>query len=174
MRRLSRLLLAAGAAVIAIPAAAGTAPTSEDPVLMHGIGSLRIGLKADALERRFTARPADRDFETENDCGYWTSPRLPGLSLMVVDGRLARIDVNDPAWRTRSGARVGMDQQQMLDLYRGLMRTEPHPYTDPEGKYLVYRARHEPFGLIAETSDGKVRSIRVGYWKNVQWIEGCL
>jgi hypothetical protein len=174
MRRLSRLFLAAGVAAIALPAAAGTAPTTDDPILMRGIGPLRIGLTAAALERRFAARPVDRDFEAENDCGYWTSPRLPGLALMVVEGRLARIDVTDPGWRTRSGARVGMDQQQMLDLYGGLMRVEPHPYTDPEGKYLVYRARREPFGLIAETSAGKVQSIRVGYWKNVEWIEGCL
>ena|SRR5687767_9417322 len=174
MRRLTRLFLAAGVAATAISVAAAKAPTPRDPVLMRGIGTLRIGLPAAALERRFAARPVDRDFEAENDCGYWTSPRLPGLALMVFEGRLARIDVTDPAWRTRSGGRVGMDQQQMLDLYGGLMRVEPHPYTDPEGKYLVYRARHEPFGLIAETSAGKVQSIRVGYWDNVQWIEGCL
>ena len=173
MRRVSLSLLAACLAATALPAG-GAAPTPRDPVLLHGIGPLRIGLGARELRSRFGARPVDPDFESEIGCGYWTSPRLPDLSLMVVDNRLVRIDITGPGWRTRSGAAVGMTQDSVLALYGKAMRVEPHPYTDPAGKYLVYRARNEPFGLIAETQAGKLVSMRIGYWKNVEWIEGCL
>ena len=53
------------------------------------------------------------------------------------------------------------------------MRVEPHPYRGPEGKYLIVRARAEPLGLIVETWGGRARSMRVGYWRSVQLIEGC-
>jgi hypothetical protein len=93
--------------------------------------------------------------------------------MMVVGGRLVRIDTDDPRYRTRSGARVGMSEREVRALYGAQLRVEPHPYTAPDGHYLVYRARSEPFGLIFETDRGRVISFRVGYWENVQWIEGC-
>ena len=37
----------------------------------------------------------------------------------------------------------------------------------------VYRARGEPYGMIVETDNGRAIALRVGYWENVQWIEGC-
>ena len=51
----------------------------------------------------------------------------------------------------------------------------PHPYTGPEGHYLVYRARAEPYGLIFEThyETGRAETMRVGLWTYVQLIEGC-
>lgn len=55
------------------------------------------------------------------------------------------------------------------------MRVEPGPYTGPEGHYLVYRARGEPYGLIFATDpdSGRAIAFRVGLWDYVQLIEGC-
>lgn len=148
------------------------AAAPDAPVTLHGIGELRVGLGAQALRDRFRAS-REEGFDPDESCSYWRSPDYPGLGLMVVDGRLVRIDIDEARYRTASGAQVGMSEDRMLALYRGRMRVERHPYTDPDGKYLVYEARDEPFGLIAETHDGRVISMRVGYWDNVQWIEGC-
>lgn len=144
-----------------------------DPVTMQGIGPLRVGISLETLRRRFGARLDGEGQDSGEPCTYWTSPRHPGLAFMVVEGRLVRIDIDDPAYRTRSGVRVGMSERDIRRIYGGRMRVEEHPYTHPEGKYLVYQARDEPYGLIVETDDGRALSMRVGYWENVQWIEGC-
>lgn len=68
-----------------------------------------------------------------------------------------------------------MTEAEIRAIYGAAMQVEPHPYTGPEGHYLVYRARNEPYGMIVETNPetGRASSIRVGRWDAVQLIEGC-
>jgi hypothetical protein len=68
-----------------------------------------------------------------------------------------------------------MREAEIRSLYRTAIRVEPHPYTGPEGHYLVYRARSQPFGMIFATDyrTGRVDSFRIGRWRYVQLIEGC-
>ena len=143
----------------------------DDAVTLHGIGALRIGASEAELGRMGAVREDPPD--DESDCTYWHLPDRDGLALMVAGGRLVRIDIQDAAYRTRSGAHVGMGEAEIRALYGRAMRVQPHPYEGPEGHYLVYRAASEPYGMIVETDGRTAQSLRVGLWENVQWIEGC-
>lgn len=145
------------------------------PVVMtlNGLGPLRIGTPAAELLARHRAVPGEPYPDPEVDCAYWTSPLYPGVNMMVSGGRLVRIETEDKSYRTPGGARVGLSEAELRALYGARMRVEPHPYMGPEGKYLIVRARSEPLGMIVETWGGQARSIRVGYWRSVQLIEGC-
>jgi hypothetical protein len=147
--------------------------SGETPVTLHGIGDLRIGMSVAELRGR-GATMEENPLE-EGDCNYWHLPGRDGLAFMVVGGRVVRIDIQNPAYRTRSGAHVGMSEAEVRALYGSAMRVEPHPYTGPEGHYLVYRARSEPYGLIFATDyqTGRAENFRVGLWDYVQLIEGC-
>jgi hypothetical protein len=162
------MAMIASALALALAAAA----PGDEPLTLQGVGELRIGLPLAELRSRFGATP-EYEPDPEMNCSYWEAPAFPGLAMMVVDDRLVRIDVTDARWRTRSGARIGMTDREVRAMYGAQMRVEPHPYTEPEGTYLVYEARDEPFGLIFETDNGRIISYRVGRWDNVQWIEGC-
>ena len=155
-----------------IAAALMTAPW-DAPVTLHGIGGLRIGTPVAAL-RRMGARGENYP-DPDVDCSYWQAPRWPGLMMMVSGGRVVRIETEDRRYRTASGARVGMTEAEIRRIYGSGMRVEPHPYTGPQGHYLVYRARGEPYGLIVETDpdSGRATQFRVGTWEAVQLIEGC-
>jgi hypothetical protein len=154
-------------------AALALADPWDAPMTMQGIGSLRIGTPVAAL--RAMGASEERYPDEEVDCAYWRTERWPGLAMMVSGGRVVRIETEDARYRTASGARVGMGEAEVRALYGAAMRVEPHPYTGPEGHYLVYRARREPYGLIVETSaeSGRAISLRVGTWQAVQLIEGC-
>ena len=143
------------------------------PVTLHGVGELRIGMPVAQL-RRMGAAMEQNPIE-EGDCNYWHLRGRGGIALMVVGGRVVRIDIDNPAYRTPAGAHVGMREAEIRALYGSAIRVEPHPYTGPEGHYLVYRARAEPFGMIFATDyrTGRVDSFRVGLWRYVQLIEGC-
>jgi len=145
----------------------------EQSVTLHGVGDLRIGMPAAELRQR-GARMEPNPLE-EGDCNYWYLPGRDGLAFMVVGGRVVRIDIQNSAYRTVSGAHVGMSEAEVRAIYGPAMRVEPHPYTGPEGHYLVYRARAEPYGLIFEThyETGRAETMRVGLWTYVQLIEGC-
>jgi hypothetical protein len=154
-------------------ALAAAAPPAPDLMTLNGIGALRIGTPAAELRTRFRAVSGEAYPDPEVDCAHWTSPLYPGVQMMVSGGRLVRIETEDPRYRTPGGARVGLAESELRSLYGARMRVEPHPYMGPEGKYLIVRARREPLGLIVETWGGKARSMRVGYWRSVQLIEGC-
>jgi hypothetical protein len=153
-------------------ALAAAAPAPE-AMTLRGVGPLRVGLGTADLAERFRAVAGEPYPDPEVDCAYWTSPLYPGLQLMVSGGRLVRIETEDPRYFLPSGARVGLAESELRRRYGARMRVEPHPYMGPEGKYLIVRARHEPLALIVETWDGRARSLRIGYWRSVQLIEGC-
>jgi len=152
-------------------AAALLAAPWDAPLTMHGIGTLRIGTPVAALRRM--GATGENYPDPEIDCSYWRTPRWPGLLMMVSGGRVVRIETEDARYRTASGARVGMTEAGVRRLYGSAMRVDPHPYTGPQGHYLVYRARGEPYGLIVETDGQAATQIRVGTWEAVQLIEGC-
>lgn len=152
-------------------AAAALAAPWDAPMTFHGIGTLRIGTPVAALRR--IGATGENYPDPEIDCSYWRTPRWPGLLMMVSGGRVVRIETEDRRYRTASGARVGMTEAQIRRLYGPAMRVEAHPYTGPQGHYLVYRPRRAPYGLIIETDGRRATQVRVGSWEAVQLIEGC-
>ena len=161
-------------ATVSMALALAAAAPGDTPVTLQGIGPLRVGLSLDALRRRFGATSEYGPYpDPEVDCEFFRSPAFPGVSMMVTGGRVVRIDIDDRRYRTRSGARIGMTEGEIRAIYGRQMRVEPHPYTDPVGRYLVYEARDEPFGMIFETQEGRAISFRVGYRDYVSLIEGC-
>jgi hypothetical protein len=151
-------------------AAALIAAPWDAPLTLHGIGALRIGTPVAALRRM--GATGENYPDPDVDCSYWRAPRWPGLMMMVSGGRVVRIETEDRRYRTASGARVGMTEAEIRRVYPR-MRVEPHPYTGPQGHYLIYRARGEPYGLIVETDGRRATQVRVGTWEAVQLIEGC-
>lgn len=147
-----------------------TAPWDQ-PLTFQGIGTLRIGTPVAALRRM--GATGENYPDPEIDCSYWRTPRWPGLLMMVSGGRVVRIETEDRRYRTASGARIGMTEAAIRRLYGPAMRVQPHPYTGPQGHYLVYRARGAPYGLIIETDGARATQVRVGTWEAVQLIEGC-
>lgn len=143
----------------------------DAPLTLQGIGTLRVGTTVAQL-RRMGARGENYP-DPDVDCSYWRAPRWPGLAMMVSGGRVVRIETEDRRYRTASGARIGMAEAEIRRRYGRAMRVQPHPYTGPEGHYLVYRARGAPYGLIVETDGRRATQIRVGTWEAVQLIEGC-
>jgi len=159
-------------AAMALAAAAPEKEPEEAPVTTRGVGALRIGMPSAAL-RRLGAEPAEAP-ERAGGCHYWRVRTGDRIRLMVVNDRLVRIDITNPAYRTWSGAGVGMTEAAIRRIYGRAIRVQPHPHTSPEGRYLIYRRDGDRYGLIIETdADTRAAMMRVGYWQNVQWSEGC-
>ena len=110
-----------------------------------------------------------RHLATLQECVYAKVPAAAGLLVMLVDGKVVRIDVIDKAVATAAGARVGDTEARIRELYPGL-RAEPHKYTD--GHYLVVDTMPRPSVGIR---DGRraCNRYRAGVIPQVDWVEGC-
>lgn len=141
---------------------------------MQGIGPIRIGMTV-AHAAGLLGTPRIDRIEPEDACGYAWFPRAPeGVSFMLAGDTLVRTNVDTTGFRTATGVGVGSRETEVLAAYAGMVRVEPHPYTGPEGHYLIV---DDPavsgFRMIFETDGTVVTSLRAGRLPEVDLIEGC-
>ena len=94
--------------------------------------------------------------------------------FMVVNGQIARVDVNDSTISTVEGARIGDTEQRIMELYPNRVTVQPHKYSD--GHYLVITPSSPAdsgFRIIFETDSQRVTTYRAGRMPEVEYIEGC-
>jgi hypothetical protein len=145
-----------------------------------GIGPLRVGMSpaeaGTALGAEFagdgTAEPGVPDA-----CEYARSAALPpGVMVMLVGGRVARVEVDSGATTSAAGVRIGDAEARVRELYRGReLRVQPHKYE--AGQYLIVlpqSPRDTLHRIVFETdSAGVVKRFRGGVIPPVEYVEGC-
>lgn len=142
-------------------------------VEVTGFGPIRIGMSVqEVVEALDGAVDAPEGLD---GCDYIFPRGWPeGISLMVVQGRVARIEVGQGEVRTAAGARIGASEQEIRALYRGQVEVRPHKYTD--GNVLIVSPAG-PLGaehrIVFETNGSVVERYRAGVLPAVEWVEGC-
>lgn len=143
-----------------------------------GYGPLRAGMtlaEASKALGRATTPGTPRDPHCDHVTLDGKSGAESGLLLMVVDGRVARVELRDSSTSTAAGARIGDSEARVKALYPGRVRVEPHKYTD--GHYLIVprgAGADSLYRLVFETdAKGRVTLLRGGRYPEIQWIEGC-
>ena len=140
-------------------------------VSMDGAGPFTPGMSlADARERipglEAPATPAE-------GCDYASiSGRNKEVSFLIVEDKLARIDVITPDVPTDKGIRVGDTEDKVRAAYGSNLTVEPHKYI--EGHYLIVNNPADTtVALIFETDGTAVTRYRLGTQPVVRWVEGC-
>ena len=111
----------------------------------------------------------------DDPCYYLPAdPHVPGVSFMVFNETIARVDVFTGPVTTRSGAGIGMTEAEIRNLFPN--QIEQQPKVDG-GKYLEFVPVDQAdakFRVLFETDpDGVVTTFRAGRLPEVRWVEGC-
>ena len=147
----------------------------QPQVQINGMGDLRIGMTLGEAERAARSKLVPSG-KIDREC-YYVRPHKGSqhISMMVVEGRIARIDINPgSSIKTLSGAGIGDSEQQIEKLYRDRLKVSPHKYTD--GHYLTFLPigkADRNYRLIFETDGRRVVNYRVGKMPEVGYVEGC-
>lgn len=151
-------------------AAAEAAPPR---VGIDGYGKLRIGMSASAARAALGAAWTDSGAGRGDACRHVRIAEAGStMRAMLVGETVARIEVDSGGVVTDRGARVGDSEERIDSLYRGLVRVEPHKYTD--GNYLVVTPDADTTRRIVFETDGqRVTRYRAGRTPEVEWVEGC-
>lgn len=156
--------------------------TENSRLALNGIGPIRIGMTVDEASRAAGVRlvktlSAGR---TEEYCSYFEPQGEPkGISFMVINGRIPRIDISSERITTIRGARIGDTEERIFSLYPGQIQATRHPYQGGppyNGKYLTFvpkDATDKKYRIIFETSKHRVQRFRSGKLPEVEAIEGC-
>lgn len=139
-----------------------------------GIGAVRIGMTINqvsaALGEQYST-PTDKDEQT---CFYLEPKRHPDTGIMMLDGRVARVDVfrsekGPPSTATVKGIRVGDSETRVKEAYGQAVNVSQHHYTD--GHYLTLQSGN--YALRFETDENKVTSFYAGTLAAISLVEGC-
>jgi len=152
--------------------------SAADTITTGGLGPIRIGMNPQEANIAAGYSLAISDFFDE--ACYYLSPEpvLDNVGFMVSDGVIARIDVFPGSEvTTRSGARIGYTEAQIIGLFGDKIETAPHDNVTG-GKYLIFVPVDEAdknFRVVFETDEtGTVTTYRSGRLDEVLWEQGCL
>lgn len=158
-----------GAALVVAVSVAAVAAEPSQGVGFEGLGNIRIGMPLwtllDALHAQVTVEAI------EGGCTSIYDSVPPKLTFMVVDGRLARIEVNTPDVATLSGIRVGDTESDVAAAYGGRVEVSDHEYQ--EGHYLTVYSRDRSSAVVFDTDGERIRSFRIGRLPEALHVEGC-
>jgi hypothetical protein len=96
-----------------------------------------------------------------------------GVGVMIVKGKVARIDVDTGAVTTEEGAKIGDSEDRIKTIYGDDLQIRPHEYTN--GHYMIVKGDSASAGkeIVFETDGKNVTMFRAGRLPEVEWVEGC-
>jgi hypothetical protein len=140
-----------------------------------GLGQIQIGMTlAEAvnmglLNERPDMKPA---------CDYVfpaVGAGIPfGVNVMVVKGKIARIDVDTGTVTTEDGAKIGDTEDRIKSIYGDELKITPDKYI-PGGHNMAVMGDSASAGkaLVFVTDGQRVTMFRAGRLPEVEWVEGC-
>ena len=161
--------------IVAAEAGTDTA-TAHASLTDSSFGDIRIGMTLPQLAQAIGPLGDTTKMNRECDIVAASDPyRLPaGVSITQVNGRVARIDIENDSIATDKGIRVGDSEDKVKQAYGKDLIVEPHKYID--GHYLEFRTGADSAtatGVVFETDGKKVTTFRAGFWDAVRLVEGC-
>ena len=141
----------------------------------EGLGQIQIGMTLDDAVNMglLNERP---DLKVDCDFVYpAVGAGVPdGVSVMVIKGKIARIDVDTGAVTTEDGGKIGDTEDRIKSIYGDDVQVEPLKYIEG-GHYMTVLGDSASAGnaLVFETDGKRVTRFRAGRLPEVKWVEGC-
>jgi hypothetical protein len=148
---------------------------SEVALSEDGLGPVHIGMTLDEAVSMalLNERP---DLKPSCDFVYPAvgSGLPPDVGIMVVKGKIARIDVDTGSVTTEDGVKIGDTEDRVKSVYGDELTVEPHKYIEG-GHYMTVLGDSASAGkaLVFETDGKRVTMFRAGRLPEVKWVEGC-
>lgn len=149
--------------------------SKDSGVAIDGVGPIRVGMTPveaeSALGGLLVRQTADER------CAYlWPKNGPGGVSFMVTDGRISRIDIDSCQFKTLSGAHIGTTEADLGRLYSGMVTVTRHQYVD-QGHDMTVKVRdtkYQDYRVVFETDGSRVTRFRAGRLPEVGFLERCL
>jgi hypothetical protein len=141
----------------------------------EGLGQLQIGMTlAEAVNMGLVNERPDM----KSACDFVfpaVGAGIPfGVNVMVVKGKIARIDVDTGTVTTEDGVKIGDTEERVKSVYGDELQVQPHKYIEG-GHYMTVKGDSASAGkaIVFETDGKRVTMFRAGRIPEVQWVEGC-
>jgi hypothetical protein len=148
---------------------------SEVPLNEDGLGPIQVGM---TLAEAVNTGLLNENPNMKKECDFVFPAVGAGVpdnvGVMIVRGKVARIDVDTGSVTTEDGAKIGDTEEKIRSIYDGDLQIEPHKYI-PGGHYMIVMGDSASAGkaIVFETNGKVVTNFRAGRLPEVKWVEGC-
>ncbi len=161
-----RLVLGGLAALVLTAPAVAFAPS--DRITKNGLGDVEIGMTIAQVGKE-VGRKLDVQYLHDESCGNAVLGKQ--ISAIFAHGRLARIYIATPRYRTRTGVHVGHRERDVYARYGRSVVAVPHHYV-AGGFYLRVTTKRRRV-VFETTATGRIDQISVGRIPEVDYVESC-
>jgi hypothetical protein len=157
------------------PNGAGHDSVSEVSLNEDGLGPIQVGM---TLAEAVNMGLLNENPNMKKECDFVFPAVGAGVpdnvGVMIVRGKVARIDVDTGSVTTEDGAKIGDTEDKIRSIYDGDLQIEPHKYVTG-GHYMVVMGDSASAGkaIVFETNGKVVTNFRAGRLPEVKWVEGC-
>lgn len=146
---------------------------AADPWVVRedGVGPVKIGMTLVELSAALNQELGPDETDPQG-CFYITPKGHDHVAFMIIDGHVARVEVNAPGVATTTGLQVGDTELHARQRYGAKMKVTSHQYIDT-GHYLTIRSHDGRYGVRFETDKGKIIEYYVGTYEAIHYVEGC-
>src|SRR5262245_40463555 len=159
---------------VALTLACVSPADTENRVSAQGFGGVHVGMNVEEASRAYGSPlgPAVPIGDDERSC-YYVSPQggVGPVSFMIVNERVARVDIDEPGPVTAAGVGVGSRESEVRLAYGRRVEASPHKYAGPQAHYLTVAEGDS--AIIFETDGTRVITYRAGKLPEVGWVERC-
>ncbi|OYW13870.1 MAG: hypothetical protein B7X02_01240 [Rhodospirillales bacterium 12-54-5] len=134
-----------------------------------GFSGVKIGMSKQALDEghphlKYSDEVTPGCLEVEDDAG---------VTIMIEEGYVTRVQVNEPHYLTDKNIHVGSTEQEVVAAYGKAALKENAKY-DENGHFFFVIDAQSKKGISFETDGKKVTSMYAGKLPSLQYVEGCL
>jgi len=141
-------------------------PSDNMALTLDGFGPYLIG--STTKENGLAPNTSSAGSES---CSYIKLDDHPGLMFMIVENKLARIDVQSGDWAVKDGIKIGSSGDKIKASYGDALTVTPGKYDETISDYSVKQS--DTRGAVFQVIDDEVSNYRIGRLPEVSWVEGC-
>jgi hypothetical protein len=159
----------------AISASGQAQLTERSKLAINGIGPIRIGMTVNEASRSAVLRLIKTlsDGRPQEHCAYFDPQGGPkGISFMVINGRIARVDISNERVTTVSGIKIGDPEAKILKLYPP-QQIQVASNRRKTITYIPRDAEDRNYRLIFSINGSRVSRFRSGRLPEVEYMDGC-
>ncbi len=151
--------------------APGFVLASDVWLTMNSYGPVKIGMTVDEAYTSLRSLGQVQEPDVSEGCDYYYP--MAGLSFMLDNNRIVRIETSSNEAVTPSGIRVGDSLSKLNKTFGNRLDDQPHHYEGPEARTIKLFSKDRSIAMRFEVFKGHIVEIYSGYEHSIHYVEGC-
>jgi len=145
--------------------------SADVSLTMNSYGPVRIGMTAQDAYEHLRSLGQPQEPNVARGCDYYYP--MPGVSFMLDDEKIVRIEIQSEEAVTPSGIRVGDSISKLKATFGDRLDDWPHHYDGPEARSIKLFSQDGTIAMRFEVYSDRIREIYSGYEHSIHYVEGC-